>query len=129
VRPDSGWERLYGVFIVGTTLVVIGSALSKITGTLTELRTINSEVSRKRREVRVYLNNQHVPMELTQRIMRFVDYKLERQSSVALDSTLISPSLQVELHVSQRGQWLSPLPIFFLTGEGFPEVFAHVCGA
>eukprot|EP00930_Biecheleria_cincta_P018711 TRINITY_DN14482_c0_g1_i1.p1 TRINITY_DN14482_c0_g1~~TRINITY_DN14482_c0_g1_i1.p1 ORF type:complete len:1225 (-),score=207.45 TRINITY_DN14482_c0_g1_i1:117-3791(-) len=129
VDPDSPHERLYCILIVAMTVVVIGGSLSKITGTLGEIRTINSEGSRKRREVRQYLQAQHVSVELTTRIMRFVDYKLERQSSVALDPTLVSPSLRIELHVSQRGEIVGSLPIFCLTEELFPEVFAAICGA
>lgn len=129
VAADSGLERSYCIFLQGCTVVVIGSSLSKITGTLTELRTINSEGSRRRREVRQYLHAQKVSMELTSRIMRFVDYKLERQSSVALDPSLLSPSLRTELHVSQRGHMLRPHPLFDLSYEIFPEVFAAICGA
>lgn len=129
VAADSGLERAYCIFLQGCTVVVIGSSLSKITGTLTELRTINSEGSRRRREVRQYLHAQKVSMELTSRIMRFVDYKLDRQSSVALDPSLLSPSLRIELHVSQRGHMLKPHPLFDLLNEIHPEVFAAICGA
>jgi len=129
VAADSGLERSYCIFLQGCTVVVIGSSLSKITGTLTELRTINSEGSRRRREVRQYLHAQKVSMELTSRIMRFVDYKLDRQSSVALDPSLLSPSLRIELHVSQRGHMLKPHPLFDLLNEIHPEVFAAICGA
>ncbi|CAE8588037.1 unnamed protein product [Polarella glacialis] len=129
IPSDSGPERLYAVFIVLVTLVVIGSELSKITGTLQELRTINSESSRKRREVRQYLQAQQVPMELIARIMRFVDYKLDRQSSVSLDTTLISLALQIELHVSQRGSFLQLHPVFGIIYEAFPGIFSAICGA
>eukprot|EP00439_Symbiodinium_sp_Y106_P002648 s6235_g1.t1 len=129
VSNDNVAERLYCIFIMGSTVVIIGSALSKITGTLAELRTINSEGSKRRREVRQYLHAQHVSMELTSRIMRFVDYKLGRQSSVALDASLLSPSLVIELQVSQRGAQLAPHPLFGIIREAFPEVFAAICGA
>ena len=36
----------------------IGSAVSKISGTLVELRAMNESRSRQRREIRVYLSNQ-----------------------------------------------------------------------
>ena len=56
----------------------IGSAVSKISGTLVELRAMNESRSRQRREVRVYLSNQDASLELVSRIMRFVEYKLEK---------------------------------------------------
>eukprot|EP00930_Biecheleria_cincta_P038634 TRINITY_DN2653_c0_g2_i3.p1 TRINITY_DN2653_c0_g2~~TRINITY_DN2653_c0_g2_i3.p1 ORF type:complete len:1208 (-),score=192.20 TRINITY_DN2653_c0_g2_i3:136-3759(-) len=129
VHPASAGERMYCIAIFGIALVVIGSALSKITGTLDELRTINAEKTQKRRQVRQYLQSQGTPLELTSRIMRFVDYKLTRHASVDVDSHLISPSLHLELSVSQRGASLSPHPLFALTLQAFPDVFADVCAA
>eukprot|EP00930_Biecheleria_cincta_P034636 TRINITY_DN23909_c0_g1_i1.p1 TRINITY_DN23909_c0_g1~~TRINITY_DN23909_c0_g1_i1.p1 ORF type:complete len:1227 (+),score=139.08 TRINITY_DN23909_c0_g1_i1:46-3726(+) len=129
VEPDSALERAYCVLILGATVVVIGSALSKITGTLGELRSIKEEQTRKRREARTYLHAQNVPMELTARVMKFVDHKLEHQSSVNLDHTLISPALHVEIHLHQRLQYLMPHPFFALTQSVFPDVFADMCAA
>lgn len=129
LHPDSALERAYCILIIGATVVVIGSALSKITGTLGELRSIKEEQTRKRREARTYLHAQGVPMELTVRVMKFVDHKLEHRSSVNLDSSLISPALHTEIHVHQRLQYLTPHPFFELTLEVFPDVFADLCAA
>ncbi|CAE8701176.1 unnamed protein product [Polarella glacialis] len=129
IPVDSGLERLYAVFMVMATMVVIGSELSKMTGTLQELRTINSESSRKRRGVRQYLQAQQVPLELTARIMKFVDYKLAREASVSLDDSLISLALQIELHVTQRGSFLQLHPVFGIIYEAFPGIFSAICGA
>ena len=54
------------------------------------------------------------------RIMRFVDYKLEKVSANNMDATLISPTLQLELYVNQRADFLSSMPIFSLAQECYP---------
>jgi len=47
--------------------------------------------------------------------MKFVEYKLDKISPVTFDSSLISMTLQTELYVSQRGQYMELLPICNLT--------------
>ena len=112
------------------TLAAMGAGISKISDTLAELRAMNEARDRRRREVRQhpasrrsgrfffesfslsrysvphsqnrYLSHQHVPFELVSRIMRFVEYRLEKFSTTNLDTSLISPTLQLELYVSQR---------------------------
>lgn len=127
--PASGIERGVDIFISITTLVVIGSAISKISGTMAELRAMNEESARRRREVRLYLASQSVSYELVTRIMRFVDYKLEKVSANNMDSSLISPTLQLELYVNQRAEYLVKIPIFALAQEVYPEMFGSICAA
>lgn len=52
--------------------------------------------------------------ELVSRIMRFVDYRLEKFSSTGLDTSLISPTLQLELYMGQRSTYILEMPIFKL---------------
>lgn len=152
-------------------------AISKISGTMAELRAMNEETSRRRREVRLYLASQArktmgspdwhpmnelltcnmyvlheretqqfwemqydlyiiwvsicvreppvqaVSYELVTRIMRFVDYKLEKVSANNMDATLISPTLQLELYINQRADYLSQMPIFALAQECYPDAW------
>eukprot|EP00435_Cladocopium_sp_Y103_P037287 s20_g9.t2 len=127
IAPDSVRERLVDIMNNVFTLVVIGSAVSKISGTLVELRAMNESRSRQRREIRVYLSNQDASFELVSRIMKFVEYKLDKISPVTFDSSLISMTLQTELYVSQRGQYMELLPICNLTKVLYPETFAYIC--
>lgn len=46
--------------------------------------------------------------------MRFVDYRLEKFSSTGLDTSLISPTLQLELYMGQRSTYILEMPIFKL---------------
>jgi len=129
LHTDSLLERIVSIMMVVVTVLVIGSALSLLTGTLQEIRTINNQRSRKRRELRTYLHSQSAPTELVMRIMSFADYKLDRHSPVNYDRDLISPLLVAELAVWQKGHLMRGHPLFALTSEAFPKVFADICGA
>ncbi|CAE7870872.1 eag [Symbiodinium necroappetens] len=127
ISPNSATERVFDISAYMFSLMVIGSAISSVAGTLNDLRALNEERARQRREVRMYLTSQHAGYELIGRVMKFVDYKLEKMTAFSFDESLISPTLYTELFVGQRGKFLSKLPIFSLTLEIFPDVFAHVC--
>ncbi|CAJ1395704.1 unnamed protein product, partial [Effrenium voratum] len=127
IAPDSAVERIVDIMNNIFTLVVIGSAVSKISGTLAELRAMNEARSRQRREIRVYLSSQDASFELVSRIMKFVEYKMDKISPVTFDPTLISLTLQTELYAGQRGQFLESVPIFRLTKVAFPDAFATIC--
>lgn len=62
------------------------------------------------------------------RIMSFADYKLERHSPVSYDIELMSPLLVAELAVWQKGHLMRGHPLFSLTSDVFPKVFADICG-
>lgn len=61
---------------------------------------------------------QDASFELVSRIMKFVEYKMDKISPVTFDPTLISLTLQTELYAGQRGQFLESVPIFRLTKAG-----------
>jgi len=125
----SGLERGADILVSIFCLAAMGMGISKISDTLAELRAMNEARDRRRREVRQYLNHQHVPFELVSRIMRFVEYRLEKFSSTSLDTSLISPTLQMELYVSQRSIHVLELPIFKLLQECYSDVFGSLCAA
>ncbi|CAE7750406.1 unnamed protein product [Symbiodinium sp. CCMP2456] len=125
--PASGLERFMLLVNTVVTVLVIGTALSLLTGTMQEIRSINEEMNRKRRELRIYLHAQSAPTQLVMRVMSFADYKLARYSSVSYDPWLFSPKLQAELSVWQNRHLLEQHPVFELTSTVFPKVFAEIC--
>ena len=98
-----------------------------LTGTLNEIRQVNSERSKKRRELRIFLQNRAVPTELMMRVMSYADYKMTRHSPIAYDTTLISPMLEAELATSQFGVVLSSHPLLDFMSSMYPLVFAECC--
>ncbi|CAE7225657.1 CNGA3 [Symbiodinium sp. KB8] len=129
LEPDSNIEHTAVLVLFVTTVLVIGSALSILTGTLNEIRQVNSERSKKRRELRIFLQNRLVPTELLMRIMSYADYKMTRHSPIAYDTTLISPMLEAELATSQFGSVLTSHPLLGFISSMYPSVFAECCRA
>jgi len=127
VAPTNTVEVLSDIAIYGSGLMVLGTAVSKISNTLAELRAMNEEHDRQRREIRMYLTSQSAPFELVSRIMKFVDYRLDKMAIHSFDQTLISKTLQTELYVNQRSPYLVQLPIFALCQAVFTDVFADIC--
>mmetsp|Transcript_57274 Transcript_57274/g.133948 ORF Transcript_57274/g.133948 Transcript_57274/m.133948 type:complete len:1188 (+) Transcript_57274:58-3621(+) len=127
VAPDNGLELFCDISINVLCLMVLGTAVSKISNTLAELRAMNEEHDRQRREIRMYLTGQSAPFELVSRIMKFVDYRLEKMAIHSFDQNLISKTLQTELYVNQRSPYLLQLPIFALCEAVFADVFADLC--
>ncbi|CAK9028480.1 Potassium/sodium hyperpolarization-activated cyclic nucleotide-gated channel 3 [Durusdinium trenchii] len=110
-------------------VLVIGSALSILTGTLHEIRQVNNERSRKRRELRIFLQTKAVPTELLMRIMSYADYKMARQSPIGYDTSLISPMLEAELATFQFGGHLAIISELFNAQALVLQTFADFCGA
>lgn len=120
---------MFDILTYWFSILVMGTTISTIAGSLHDLRAMNEARARQRREVRLYLTGQNASYELISRIMKFVDYKLERTLAVQLDPTLISPTLQAELFVSQRSTFLCNIPIFSVAADVYPDVFAKICAA
>lgn len=129
IEPDSRYERLGALMFFIITVLVIGSALSILTGTLNQIHQVNSERSKKRRELRIFLQTRKIPTELTMRIMSYADYKMARHSPVSYDSNMISPMLEAELATVMFGSILNEHPMFWCTSMTFPGVFADMCRA
>lgn len=127
VAPDNLIELSADTLANILGLIVLGSAVSKISQALADMRANSESDDRQRREIRLYLNSQHAPFELVSRIMKFVDYRLEKMSNISFDATLISKTLQTELYVNQRNAFLVQLPIFSLAQAVYPDVFADLC--
>ncbi|CAE6961578.1 HCN4 [Symbiodinium natans] len=127
LSADSAIERLATIMTVVVTVLVIGTSLSVLTGTLQEIRQVNNERSRKRRELRIFLQTKAAPTELVMKVMSYADYKMARHSPIAFDETLISPKLEAELATFQHGGYLQEHPIFWLVDTLFPLVFNDLC--
>ncbi|CAK9096317.1 unnamed protein product [Durusdinium trenchii] len=127
IDVDSRDERFFDILITIFCFVVIGTGISKISGTMVELRSMNEAKTKQRCEIRQYLHSQDASLELVSRVMKFVDYKLDKMMPTTFDSTLISHTLQTELSVNQRSAYIEQVPIFSLTLSLYPDVFSSVC--
>ncbi|CAJ1344612.1 unnamed protein product [Effrenium voratum] len=127
LKQDSLSERVFDILLSVFWMAVLGFFVSKISSTMAELRAMNESKSKHRREIRRYLRSQEASFELVSRVMKFVEYKLDKLTPINFDGSLISNTLQTELCVNQRSRFLERLPICKVTKDLFPEAFANLC--
>lgn len=127
--PGCSTERAFNILVIGFSLLVMGSSIQKVTQTIKEINTMNSEKQRKRLEIRQYMFENDIPITLSSRIMCFANHSLQNQCRVALDSALISEALQKELTMFQRATGLCVHPLLKLLSDVFEHVFCDICGA
>eukprot|EP00930_Biecheleria_cincta_P083080 TRINITY_DN7270_c0_g2_i6.p1 TRINITY_DN7270_c0_g2~~TRINITY_DN7270_c0_g2_i6.p1 ORF type:complete len:1024 (+),score=174.73 TRINITY_DN7270_c0_g2_i6:679-3750(+) len=127
LASDSSFERVGDILIATVGLIALGTSLSKIAETLAEIRFMNETSERRRWEVRMQLHSENVSLDLMARVMRFVNYRLEKNSVAAVDETLLSPILKRELFVNQRRNILVEHPLLHLAAELFPSLFHTLC--
>ena len=70
LHEASRLERFFDILITILCLVLIGSAISKISGTIVELRGMNEAKTKQRSEIRQYLHSQDASFELVSRVPR-----------------------------------------------------------
>eukprot|EP00930_Biecheleria_cincta_P006659 TRINITY_DN10770_c0_g1_i4.p1 TRINITY_DN10770_c0_g1~~TRINITY_DN10770_c0_g1_i4.p1 ORF type:complete len:1202 (-),score=206.53 TRINITY_DN10770_c0_g1_i4:14-3619(-) len=129
LQPTNVHERAYNIFVIFFALVVVGSSISRITQTIGEMLKLKAAANLKRRQVSQYLKTNKINVELTMRILLFVDHKLGKQKEVMIDRTLISERLMKELNKAKRGPLLKADPLFDLIYRAFPSVFVEICGS
>lgn len=125
--PQTTSERIFDCFIIMFALIVLGGAVSKISTTIQEINNVNDSKARRTREVKQYMKDQQLPVEMRGRVLRFVEYALSVEKTASLDPNLIPLTLRTEIMMWQRGPLLQKSRIFALVALSFPEVFCDIC--
>lgn len=132
ITAQNELERAFLVTLIMSSLLVLGSGISKMSSTIAELGKMNAEITDTRRNLRRYLNVSGVPVELSTRIIRFAIHSLKRKCAMSMDAgmlDLLSETLMSELTLNQRGSYLLIHPLFNLFSEKYPQIFLALCSA
>eukprot|EP00928_Gymnodinium_smaydae_P038142 TRINITY_DN26361_c0_g1_i1.p1 TRINITY_DN26361_c0_g1~~TRINITY_DN26361_c0_g1_i1.p1 ORF type:complete len:1159 (-),score=154.66 TRINITY_DN26361_c0_g1_i1:48-3524(-) len=130
--PQNNSERTFVVVLVFLSLLVLGSAISKMTNTIAELNRHNEEMQNVRIKLQRYLRAANASNELAARILRFAQNSMRHRSVMTLDFSLLdllSHNLKLELSVLQRRDHLCIHPLFQIICEDYEGSFAEICGA
>eukprot|EP00929_Paragymnodinium_shiwhaense_P105413 TRINITY_DN70415_c0_g1_i1.p1 TRINITY_DN70415_c0_g1~~TRINITY_DN70415_c0_g1_i1.p1 ORF type:complete len:1419 (+),score=263.10 TRINITY_DN70415_c0_g1_i1:85-4341(+) len=128
--PSNDIERVFIIIVLIISMLVLGSAIGKISNTITELDRLNSEVASTRVTLRRYLRASDVPMELSTRIIRFAVHSMQLRLRSSLNSdimSLFSERLGAELLVCQRSSYLFQHPLLMALNIAHPNVMQQVC--
>merc|ERR1711976_627070 len=72
VRPHNLGERVYSIIVLLFALITFSSFLGSITTAMTALRRRHSEQARQQSILRRYFTDNHISVELSQRIWKFI---------------------------------------------------------
>ncbi|CAE7230093.1 CNGA3 [Symbiodinium sp. CCMP2456] len=117
VQPSNPVERGFATLTVLFALIVFSYIVGSITGSLTQLRMMSEAITRETLKLRRFLRRNAVPIGLSLRIRRFVEFELRRrQQPVSQQSVsclnVLSDQLQTELGFALVQPTLATHPIF-----------------
>ncbi|CAE7830095.1 CNGA3 [Symbiodinium sp. CCMP2592] len=117
VQPSNPMERGFATLTVLFALIVFSYIVGSITGSLTQLRMMSEAITRETLKLRRFLRRNAVPIGLSLRIRRFVEFELRRrQQPVSQQSVsclnVLSDQLQTELGFALVQPTLATHPVF-----------------
>mmetsp|Transcript_14422 Transcript_14422/g.41465 ORF Transcript_14422/g.41465 Transcript_14422/m.41465 type:complete len:466 (-) Transcript_14422:55-1452(-) len=80
VQPQNTLERGFSIVVIIFALVGFSYVVGSITGSLTQLRALKEEGAKQFWQLRRYLRKNQVPVVLSIRIQRYVEYAWQRQA-------------------------------------------------
>mmetsp|Transcript_82294 Transcript_82294/g.180966 ORF Transcript_82294/g.180966 Transcript_82294/m.180966 type:complete len:1206 (+) Transcript_82294:162-3779(+) len=132
ISPVNNNERLFTLFSIFCSILVVGSGISSMTNTIAELGKLNSGFHDTKRALQSYLKTAHVNGDLYYRILKFAMHSYSRQRALRLDMTvldLLSDRLKSELALSQRSSAFTNHLLFSWMQHNHSEVFRDACQA
>ncbi|CAJ1426257.1 unnamed protein product, partial [Effrenium voratum] len=128
IHAQNSRERVYNILVIFFSLLVMGSAISRVSASIQAAIKMNSEAQDRRRHVTQYLKLNKVSLGLQIRVLRFVDHNLSKLSAVQLDERLLSDTLKDELYMDRRGPLLRLHPMYDFMSKISPKAFTKLCG-
>lgn len=98
VQPHNMRERCFAIAVVVFALVQFSYLLGSITGSLTQLRSIQETATKQFRALRIHLRHCQVPLDLRVRIERYLEHQHLQQRSIANDHLQLLALLSTQLH-------------------------------
>lgn len=117
VDPANMVERAFAIFVVVFALVGFSYVVGSILGSLAQLRSMTEQSAKDFWMMRRFLRRNHVPMELSSRIQRFVEHAhSQKQKQMAITEVkvleLLSAGLMEELQCAMNMPHMMVHPLF-----------------
>lgn len=115
-------ERLFSVVILFWALVMLSSIIGSITASMTALRNISSDENKQFWILRRYLKQHQIPRELTERIIKYIEFQhISKHNQVPVSGVKflseLSEQLNTELVHAMRSVWLMDHPFFMYMAD------------
>lgn len=125
-------ERIYSICVLFIALVVFSSFVSSITNAMNHLRSINEGTSRQRNNLRRYINENRLSLDLSNRIIVFakrmhkrIRYRVHEHEIDVFKA--LPESLRLQLDWEVYVPILSAHPFFFMCAEHLEPFLLEVC--
>jgi len=117
VVPRNEMERLYAIFVLFSALVTFSTFVSSITTAMTNLRRVNAERSQQKAFIDRYIAENHLSVELGNKISAFAKSYNVKRRRVHKDDVqvfrMLSPNLQLQLNCEVYSTKLIAHPVCF----------------
>jgi len=132
VLPRNIHERAFAVCVLIFALLVFSSFLSSITASMTQLRQLSWKFDKNLSVLRKYLRTHAISQTLSIRIMRYVEYKLQKKAGEVRESDvsllrILSPHLFMELSQELHEPLLTQHPFFSHLAAESPSAMRALC--
>ena len=130
VGPQNVLERVFSMFAIFTSLLILGTAISQISQTVQDIQKSESAKADVRRELRQYFKTTDTPVEISTRALHFVEGTFKKRRAAVLSesiSDLLSESLLAELALTTHSKHIIGHPLFEILFEQFDDVYLAIC--
>jgi CRP-like cAMP-binding protein len=122
IQPMNVIERTYCVCVLVIGMVIFAAFISNITASMTQLRTMQGEISRQFWLLRRFLRQHGVPLELSFRILRYTEFQANSGKNLVPESRvtilgLLSEQMRNELYYQINYCGVHSHPLFERVGQ------------
>uniref|UniRef100_A0A7S4UQ32 Ion transport domain-containing protein n=1 Tax=Alexandrium monilatum TaxID=311494 RepID=A0A7S4UQ32_9DINO len=125
-------ERVFSIVVLAFAMVVFSSIVGSISGSMTTLRSMNSEQMRQFWLLRRYLRQRNVSKDLTGRVHKYLEHHYSMQSNRVQSHQIkvlagLSESLENELTHQMHSPHLLEHPFFHYLNDQMQVVMHRIC--
>lgn len=125
-------ERIFSIFILFFALVALSSVISSVSSAMTVIRNMSGDRQKQFWMLRRYLTQRKVTKELSGRIVKYLEHRLQSKSNVLLQSrvmflTQLSDHLANQLSFETNSPTLAYNKFFEATMKEHPTVMYRIC--
>mmetsp|Transcript_70361 Transcript_70361/g.222284 ORF Transcript_70361/g.222284 Transcript_70361/m.222284 type:complete len:366 (-) Transcript_70361:241-1338(-) len=126
------WERAFSIVVLFFAMVAFSSIVASITGSMTSLRNMKTEDMKQFWLLRRYLRQRAVSTELSDRIQKYLEHELLKQSKLVQRKRItvlqhLSNALQSELTHALNSPFLIEHPFFRYLDTNMSVVMHRLC--
>jgi len=132
IGPHNLSERVYAIIVLLGGLVVFSSFVSSITAAMTQLHQVNKQATRQAENVRKYIHDNKLSLDLGNRIVSFArraknsSRRRVHESEIEIFQVL-PQSLKIQVHWEVYSPILHPHPLFYNFADVGDAVLLEIC--